>query len=63
MIFDLFLFVMYWIIDFDFSVIVVIVGTSACPRGKFYCQNAGHAPVYLFSSRVNDGICGEHNVF
>ncbi|CAI8617637.1 unnamed protein product [Vicia faba] len=32
-------------------------GTSACPRGKFYCQNAGHAPVYLFSSRVNDGIC------
>ncbi|KAK7400705.1 hypothetical protein VNO78_11978 [Psophocarpus tetragonolobus] len=32
-------------------------GTSACPGGKFYCQNAGHVPVSLFSSRVNDGIC------
>ncbi|CAN0887621.1 Glucosidase 2 subunit beta [Linum grandiflorum] len=32
-------------------------GTSACPGGKFYCQNAGHTPVYLFSSRVNDGLC------
>ncbi|KAF2305193.1 hypothetical protein GH714_002920 [Hevea brasiliensis] len=34
-------------------------GTSACPRGKFYCRNSGHIPVLLFSSRVNDGIC-EH---
>ncbi|XVF56965.1 hypothetical protein PTKIN_Ptkin06aG0163400 [Pterospermum kingtungense] len=32
-------------------------GTSACPQGKFYCKNAGHAPSLLFSSRVNDGIC------
>ncbi|KAF6147731.1 hypothetical protein GIB67_006704 [Kingdonia uniflora] len=32
-------------------------GTSACPGGKFYCQNAGHTPRLLFSSRVNDGIC------
>ncbi|KAJ9541468.1 hypothetical protein OSB04_027974 [Centaurea solstitialis] len=32
-------------------------GTSACPTGKFYCRNAGHTPVSIFSSRVNDGIC------
>ncbi|XP_010536811.1 PREDICTED: glucosidase 2 subunit beta-like [Tarenaya hassleriana] len=32
-------------------------GTSACPNGKFYCRNAGHSPLILFSSRVNDGIC------
>lgn len=32
-------------------------GTSACPDGKFYCRNAGHAPLFMFSSRVNDGIC------
>ena len=34
------------------------VGTSACPNGKFYCKNAGHIPFSLYSSRVNDGICG-----
>lgn len=33
-------------------------GTSACPSGKFYCKNAGHAPLFIYSSRVNDGICG-----
>lgn len=32
-------------------------GTSACPGAKFYCRNAGHSPVLLYSSRVNDGIC------
>ncbi|KAH0906603.1 hypothetical protein HID58_038430 [Brassica napus] len=34
-----------------------ILCTSACPNGKFYCRNAGHSPLVLFSSRVNDGIC------
>ncbi|KAF9686532.1 hypothetical protein SADUNF_Sadunf03G0168400 [Salix dunnii] len=34
-----------------------LLRTSACPGGKFYCRNAGHAPLFLFSSRVNDGIC------
>ncbi|KAK9689788.1 hypothetical protein RND81_09G081100 [Saponaria officinalis] len=32
-------------------------GTSACPRGKFYCRNMGSQPRFLFSSRVNDHIC------
>ncbi|KAH9624129.1 hypothetical protein KSS87_016632 [Heliosperma pusillum] len=32
-------------------------GTSACPRGKFYCRNLGSQPQILFSSRVNDHIC------
>ncbi|XP_065878387.1 glucosidase 2 subunit beta [Euphorbia lathyris] len=32
-------------------------GTSACPNGKFYCRNSGHAALLIFSSRVNDGIC------
>ncbi|CAN6861938.1 unnamed protein product [Brassica oleracea] len=34
-------------------------GTSACPNGKFHCRNAGHSPLVLFSSRVNDGICAD----
>lgn len=38
---------------------IFCAGTSACPNGKFYCGNAGHVPVILFSSRVNDGICGK----
>ncbi|KAJ6383572.1 hypothetical protein OIU78_026960 [Salix suchowensis] len=32
-------------------------GTSACPRGKFYCRNYGSTPKFVFSSRVNDQIC------
>ncbi|KAF7120783.1 hypothetical protein RHSIM_Rhsim13G0234500 [Rhododendron simsii] len=36
-------------------------GTSACPDGKFYCRNAGHAPLSIFSSKVNDGICGKRS--
>ncbi|XP_057508352.1 glucosidase 2 subunit beta-like [Actinidia eriantha] len=32
-------------------------GTSACPRGKFYCKNVGSIPQFMFSSRVNDHFC------
>lgn len=36
-------------------------GTSACegrPAAFFYCENKGHMPARILSSRVNDGICG-----
>ncbi|KAL3509248.1 hypothetical protein ACH5RR_028649 [Cinchona calisaya] len=33
-------------------------GTSACPFGKFYCKNVGSTPLFLFSSRINDHVCG-----
>jgi len=32
-------------------------GTSACPNGKFFCENQGHKALVIPSSRVNDGIC------
>ncbi|KJE97010.1 hypothetical protein CAOG_07498 [Capsaspora owczarzaki ATCC 30864] len=32
-------------------------GTSACPRGSFYCPNKRFVPTVLPSSRVNDGVC------
>jgi len=32
-------------------------GTSACPRGSFYCRNRGHTARALPSSFVNDGVC------
>lgn len=35
-----------------------VAGTSACPEGRFYCKNLGDAPRILFSSQVNDRICG-----
>jgi len=35
-----------------------VAGTAACAHGRFYCTNAGHEAALLFSSRVNDGVCG-----
>lgn len=32
-------------------------GTSACPNGRFYCENVGFKSIKIPSSRVNDGIC------
>ncbi|XP_046851866.1 glucosidase 2 subunit beta-like [Xenia sp. Carnegie-2017] len=32
-------------------------GTSACPNGRFFCENNGYLAQLLPSSRVNDGIC------
>jgi len=32
-------------------------GTSACPNGKFFCENAGHRALVIPSSRVGDQVC------
>jgi protein kinase C substrate 80K-H len=32
-------------------------GTSACPNGRFYCQNKLHRAEVVPASRVNDGVC------
>lgn len=40
--------------------VFISVGTSACARGKFYCRNMGSTPRFIFSSRVNDHICGNY---
>jgi len=32
-------------------------GTSACPNGKFFCENIGHKNLVIPSSRVGDGVC------
>ncbi|OWB86368.1 hypothetical protein B5S33_g5056 [[Candida] boidinii] len=32
-------------------------GTSACPNGKFYCENKGHFGQYIDSYKVHDGVC------
>ncbi|KAG0006309.1 hypothetical protein BGZ80_001997 [Entomortierella chlamydospora] len=32
-------------------------GTSACGNTYFYCENIGHLPAYIRTSRLNDGVC------
>jgi protein kinase C substrate 80K-H len=39
--------------------VVLIIGTSACPNSYFYCANVGHIPSYIKSFQVNDGVCDE----
>ena len=33
-------------------------GTSACKYAKFYCTNQGYRGQFVYSSHVNDGVCG-----
>jgi len=32
-------------------------GTSACPKGSFFCRNIGFKSTYLSATFVNDGVC------
>ncbi|KAF8975626.1 hypothetical protein BGZ46_008980 [Entomortierella lignicola] len=32
-------------------------GTPACGNSYFYCENKGHLPAYIRTSRLNDGVC------
>jgi len=33
-------------------------GTSACPNGRFFCENKGYVGTLIPSHQVGDGICG-----
>jgi protein kinase C substrate 80K-H len=33
-------------------------GTSACPNGRFFCENKGYIGTLIPSHFVGDGICG-----
>lgn len=33
-------------------------GTSACPNGKFFCENKGHIGTLIPSHFVGDSVCG-----
>ncbi len=33
--------------------------TAACNNAVFVCKNEGHRPLKLYSSFVNDGVCGK----
>ncbi len=36
----------------------LMLGTSACPTGQFYCKNSAYNAVMINNNKVNDGICG-----
>ena len=33
-------------------------GTSACPNGRFFCENKGYVGTLIPSHHVGDGVCG-----
>lgn len=33
-------------------------GTSACPNGRFFCENKGYIGTLIPSHHVGDGVCG-----